>query len=175
MFLNLWNLNQQPFLLFEYTWNNCISRDVVSLSYMLSKRNNSLYSVRIEVTQWWFPVWWIWTAGPRFSVKLLFETHFLSLVLYAGALHGVWKPLMSVNCFDKISCTCTSSMISDVNHCLTAMMFLSFSVRLPTQGDVSLSICSCIFGAENSSFIFLWVMTLVCVYLHLLQVFCYQG
>ena len=59
---------------------------------------------------------------------------------------------MSVNCFDKMSCT--SSMISDVNHCLPAMMFLSFSVRLSTQGDVSLGICSCIFGAENSNFIF---------------------
>ena len=59
---------------------------------------------------------------------------------------------MSVNCFDKMSCT--SSMISDVNHCLPAKMFLSFSVRLSTQGDVSLGICSCIFGAENSNFIF---------------------
>ena len=120
---------------------------------MLSKRNNSCVCVRIEVTQWWFPVWWIWTAGPCFSVKLLFETHLLSVVLYAGALHGVWKPLMSVNCFDKM--LCTSSRISDVNHCLPAMMFLSFGVRLPTQGDVSLSMCPCIFGAENSSFIFL--------------------
>ena len=71
---------------------------------------------------------------------------------YAGALHGVLKPLMSVNCFEKMPCT--SSMISDVNHCLPTMMFLSFCARLPTQGDVSLSISSCIFGAENSSFIF---------------------
>jgi hypothetical protein len=60
---------------------------------------------------------------------------------------------MSASCFDKMSCT--SSMIFDVNHCLPAMMFLSFCVRLPTQCDVSLSMCSCIFGAENSSFIFL--------------------
>jgi len=45
-------------------------------------------------------------------------------------------------------------MISDVKHCLPAMMFLSFCVRLPTQDDVSLSICSCIFDAENSSFTF---------------------
>ena len=57
---------------------------------------------------------------------------------------------MSVNCFDKMSCT--SLLISDINHCLPAMMFLSFCVRLPPQGDVSLSICSCIFGAKNSSF-----------------------
>jgi hypothetical protein len=53
---------------------------------------------------------------------------------------AAWKPLMSVSCFDKMSCT--SSMIFDVNHCLPAMMFLSFCVRLPTQGDVSLSMCS---------------------------------
>ena len=38
--------------------------------------------------------------------------------------------------------------LNDINHCLPAMMFLSFCVRLPPQGDVSLSI----FGAENSSF-----------------------